>query len=232
MEFPTPTKYSATLEKKEQVTQNTLLLRFALTAPLYFIPGQFVIIYFTQQNGMKVKRSYSIASDNAEDMHVELCVTIKEKGIASTTFMEAKIGASFEIEGPYGRFCVQNDDDTIILVAAGSGIAPFRSMLYDLARKQKKVTLIYGFRTENDYLYKNELEKLHSERIKIIPTASQPKNGWVGDVGRVTVTVKKHLKPDHQKVFICGATPMVIDTINALEEIGFSREQIKCEGWG
>ncbi len=246
MQFPQIKKYTVELESKETLTENTLLLRFKVNEGMNFIPGQFIIMYIPHPNGILVKRSYSIASDNADKYHLEFCITLKKEGLASKKFIEMQINDTVEIEGPYGRFgpteeeLTQEKEDSkkdkdqnhFIFIAAGSGVAPFRSILFDLERRGKQATLIYGFRTEKDYLFENDFKKLQNEKIKIIPTASQPEENWEGDIGRVTITLKKYLKKGSQKIFICGSTQMVMDTLTVLDEIGFSREQIKFEGWG
>ncbi len=245
MQYPQIKKYTIQLEKKTILTENTLLLRFDVKEGITFVPGQFVIMYIPHPNGILVKRSYSIASDNSDTTHIEFCVTLKKDGLASKKFIEMQILDTVEIEGPYGRFGPEEEltqekedskkdkeQDDFIFIAAGSGVAPFRSILFDLQRKGKQATLIYGFRTEKDYLFENDFKQLQGEKIKIIPTASQPKEDWKGDIGRVNVTLKKYLKPKSQKIFICGSTQMVMDTLAALDEIGFLREQIKFEGWG
>ncbi len=82
----------------------------------------------------------------------------------------------------------------LLLVATGTGIAPFRSMLWSLAEASatRPVTLFWGLRSERDLYHQDELERLREvlPQFSFITTLSQPAGGWTGTTGRVTALVE------------------------------------------
>ena len=76
------------------------------------------------------------------------------------------------------------------------GLAPLRSALFYLAahREQyKRITLLYGGRTPEDILFKNELQQWQKQGLEIEITVDQADSGWQGHVGVVTALITKHL---------------------------------------
>jgi len=83
-------------------------------------------------------------------------------GIASNFLCDSKPGESFEIAGPYGyAFEVPEEKDAnLILIGAGTGIAPFRAFVkhiyQDIGDWRGKVRLFYGAHTGLEHIYMNE----------------------------------------------------------------------------
>ncbi|KAK5004675.1 hypothetical protein LTR28_008603, partial [Elasticomyces elasticus] len=127
----------------------------------------------------------------------------------------------------------------IIMVAAGTGIAPFRGFLQERARlKQmgKKVgstVLFFGCRNpDEDYLYRDELAELQrtlSDELCIF-TAFSRQGGvkvYVQDrVEEERETVTKLLTEDNANLYICGSASMA-------REVGqrVSRIMQEKQGW-
>ena len=121
-------------------------------------------------------RLYSIASARSGDdglaSTVSLCVkrvvitdpgTGKEiRGVASNYICDRKEGDIISMTGPTGRKLLLPDDDTIdlLLVAVGTGIAPFRSYIEYIYREygrwRGRVRLFYGSKSGLESLYMND----------------------------------------------------------------------------
>jgi ferredoxin--NADP+ reductase len=84
-------------------------------------------------------------------------------GVASNWLCDLKPGAKLVMTGPYGlAFAVPEEPDAnLILIGAGTGIAPFRAFLKHLYHKkppfQGKVRLFHGARSGLDLLYHNDV---------------------------------------------------------------------------
>jgi len=119
-------------------------------------------------------RLYSISSPReGEKILNSVALTVKRvifsdsdnkeiKGVASNYICDLKKGDKVNITGPVGRtFMLPEDDQTdIIMVAVGTGIAPFRAFIkymYEVKKGWKgKVLLFYGTKTALDALYMND----------------------------------------------------------------------------
>src|SRR6185437_13550327 len=79
-----------------------------------FTPGQFIQIHFNYDDGKPTKRSYSVGTP-AESSEVG----------------RLEHGGTVDASGPYGRFCLMDDDanQRYLLIATGTGITPYRAML-------------------------------------------------------------------------------------------------------
>jgi ferredoxin--NADP+ reductase len=131
-------------------------------------------------------RLYSIAStrhgDPEDDKTVSLCVRQLEYkhpesgetvyGVCSTYLCNLEVGADVAITGPVGKEMLlpPDEDATVIMMATGTGIAPFRAYLWRMFKEQHEdykfkgfAWLIFGIPTTPNILYKDDLEKLAAE---------------------------------------------------------------------
>ncbi|HIK45587.1 MAG TPA: ferredoxin-NADP reductase [Leptolyngbyaceae cyanobacterium M65_K2018_010] len=160
---------------------------------LHYVEGQSIGIIpaGTDASGKPHKlRLYSIAStrhgDNMDDKTVSLCVRqleyehpeTKEKvyGVCSTYLCNIEPGAAVKITGPVGKEMLLPDDPeaTIIMLATGTGIAPFRAYLWRMFKAEEKKAnpdyqfkglawLIFGVPYTPNILYREELEAIQKE---------------------------------------------------------------------
>lgn len=133
-------------------------------------------------------RLYSIAStrhgDNLDDKTVSLCVRRLEYnhpetgetiyGVCSSYLCDMEEGAEVAITGPVGKeMLLPNDEDaTIIMIATGTGIAPFRAFVWRMFKEREQnpdyqfkglAWLFFGCAYTPNILYKEELEYLQRE---------------------------------------------------------------------
>lgn len=127
-------------------------------------------------------RLYSIASsrmgDDGRGRTAALCVkrvVVPDpvtgqvfRGVASNFLCDLRVGDPVPITGPAGKTFVIPTGPTsnLILVATGTGIAPFRAFLQrmygELPAWSGAVRLFFGVRTEAECLYRSEFERCRS----------------------------------------------------------------------
>ena len=235
-------KHVTTITKIDVLNDHVKLFRlsFPQGKPFHFIAGQFVIISVTDLDGKPQRRSYSIASSPAHTDYVELCIKILPDGRVSGVLDKFNVGSTLEIDGPYGKFIVDDDPTKeLLFIGTGVGVAPLRGMLFDLFEKghTAPVWLFFGFRCEDDFIFKDELSALEEQyhNFHFVPVLSRPGEHPPPDLdaGHVTDIIPLYLKdPAGKAVFICGSLPMVKDVVGILEKIGVTKEQIKTDAWG
>ncbi|MFC1685757.1 FAD-dependent oxidoreductase [Nanoarchaeota archaeon] len=220
------------LSKITKFSPTVKFFEFDLGEVFDFLPGQFVMV---EKDG--VKRAYSLASQPGKKT-IELCVTIVSGGKLTTKLDDMPLGGKVKVTGPYsmyGRDILKMDND-VIFIATGSGVTPMRCLLNYLLNNnfKHKITLIFGFRYEEDFLFKAEFKQLAEkhDNFDLVITASQPKElkTWGKSVGRVTKIIDQYVD-DKSDYFICGLNNMVSDVKRILVEKGVEKERIHAESW-
>lgn len=178
--------------------------------PVTFLPGQYVNLLVP---GSKDTRSYSFSSAPNQ---VEQSFLIRDvpDGMMST-FMrhKAKVGDFMMFTGPYGSFYLRPVQRPVLMLAGGTGLAPFLSMLLWLKDNPttQPIRLAYGVNTNDDLV---ELDKLNALKAAlpdfdffttVVDAASgHPKQGYV-----TSHLSAKDLHDGNVDVYVCGPPPMV-----------------------
>jgi len=214
-------------------------------APFAFTPGQFIQVHFNYDDGKPTKRSYSVGTPtdaSGKVQRMELAVSYVEGGAATRLFEKLQAGEEIEASGPYGRFCLMDDDTNqrYLLIATGTGVAPYRSMLPHIekliAEKNRRFVLLYGARTEQELLYGEEFEafaKQHPDAFAFHPCFSRgarptPRpHDRQGHVQDALSEIEPH--PERDIAYLCGNPDMVDATFTQLKELGLPIKHIRRE---
>lgn len=201
-------------------------------ARLDYQPGQFVSLTY-EFEGKKVTRAYSTASA-PDGNRFDLCLNRVEGGKFSPHLFDLQPGGTVEMKGPLGTFVWKQPIRDTVLVATGTGIAPFRGMLPAALQQApyQQYTLVFGARYESGLLYRQEWEQLAAAHpnFRFLPTLSRPDETWTGRRGYVQQhaldTIGERRDVD---IYICGMRAMVDDLRQRLKDLGFDRKQIISE---
>ena len=212
--------------------------------PLTFVPGQFLQIHF-ENDGKQLRRSYSVATFDGDpknaERDVEMAISYVEGGAATKLLQNMQEGDSLDASGPYGRFCLHDDDKNkrYLLVATGTGVTPYRAMLPLLRRlipeRGIEVCLLFGARTPVELLYGDEFAAFAEEvpgfrffgcfsrEGRATPRADD-RRGYVPDA-RAELAPRA---PD-DIAYLCGNPNMVDACFNLLKEAGLPVPNIRRE---
>ena len=213
--------------------------------PFAFVPGQFVQIHFHYADGKATKRSYSVATigdgTTAPVGRVEIAVSYVEGGAATALLSNLAEGGTIDASGPYGRFCLMDNDANgrYLLVGTGTGVTPYRAMLPRIRELTKTrgctFALVYGARNESELLYGEEFEAFAREvpGFTFHPCFSRAPRAVPRPhdrAGRVHVALRD-LAPDAagDVAYLCGNPDMVDEAFALLKEAGLPVPHIRRE---
>ena len=202
-----PIKFESELLEIKDLTKDVKHFVFSTSENFTFEAGQFVNIAID-----KVRRPYSIASSPEKD-NIELCVKLVENGQFTPKLFKLNEGDKIQVIGPMGHFKIKDTKKDLVFISTGTGVTPFRSMLLNNKFKNK-ITLIAGYKHQEDELYGEEfrkLEKINTNFEYLVVFSREKEHHHVQDV----------LKDYNQKktdYYICGLKEMVFSVKEMLEE--------------
>jgi ferredoxin--NADP+ reductase len=195
-----------------------------------------------------IKRAYSIASSSLQGKYFEFFVALVHGGALTPRLFALNQGDRIFLgQRIVGMFTLDDvpQGHHVVLVATGTGLAPYLSMLRSHYRFDtgQRTVVCHGSRVSYDLGYRSELEGLAAryEHFHYLPIIDQPERdpGWSGDVGFVNRyfedgTVARllghELTPDNTAVFLCGNPLMVDGMLNFLSAKGFRKHSRREPG--
>jgi benzoate/toluate 1,2-dioxygenase reductase subunit len=202
--------FEAPLRSVQRLSETSIAFTLDAPAGLAFLPGQYVNI---QVPGTEQRRSYSFSSTPGDKV-LSFLVRDIPRGLMSTWLREAALpGTDMALVGPSGSFYLRDVNRPLLLLAGGTGLAPFLSMLGKLAASgcAHPIHLIYGVTNEADLV---ELPRLSAFAAEIAgftfatcvaaPGSTHPRTGYV-----TSFIEPAHLNGGDVDVYLCGPPPMV-----------------------
>lgn len=194
-----------------------------------FNPGQFVELSMPGVGEVPI----SICSSAKRIGFFELC--IRRAGRVTDVIHKLKPGDLVGVRGPYGNgFPMEKFwDRDLLLVAAGLGMAPLRSIfLYamDMRWRFGNITIINSAKTHSELLFDRELEAMRdiatAENIKIIQTVTRDPT-WEGLQGRAGDHLDKvNVDPKLTTAALCGPPRMYKSMFEKMIEVGYDPRRI------
>lgn len=206
----------------------------------YFAAGQYLTVFLTVGEA-KVSRPYSLSSSPKESSHGRYTLTIKRDkgGLVSNYVLDNwKVGDKVTVSAPEGVFTYEplRDAKTVVGLAGGSGITPFLSLAKAISDGDEdcNLVLLYGSRTENDILFKDEFAALEKkcDKVKVIHVLSgEEKEGY--EHGFLTAElIHKYAPAGEYSLFICGPQVMYDFLDKEIEKLGLRKKFIRHEVFG
>lgn len=204
-----------------------------------FKPGQFVTLDLPiHEKPNKRWRSYSIASWPDDTNTFELVIVKLEGGLGSSWIFEnGTVGQELLLRGPLGVFTLPEPIETdLLFICTGTGIAPFRSMVNHIFRKNiphKNLHLVFGTRTQDDLLYGEEMKELEKKMPGFYYHPVLSRENWDGHTGYVH-TVYEKICADRPEAgfFLCGWRNMVDEAKQRIQAMGYDKKMIHQELYG
>ncbi|MGE9762506.1 benzoate 1,2-dioxygenase electron transfer component BenC [Pseudomonas sp. PDM20] len=217
--------FEASISAVRQLSESTIALSIKgeSLSRLAFLPGQYVNL---QVPGSEQSRAYSFSSLQ-KDGEVSFLIRNVPGGLMSSFLTGlAKAGDALFLAGPLGSFYLREIKRPLLLLAGGTGLAPFTAMLEQIAERgsEHPLHLIYGVTHDFDLV---EMDRLEAFAARIpnftwsacvaSPESSYPRKGYV----------TQHIEPVHLNdgevdIYLCGPPPMVEAVSQHIREQGIT----------
>jgi len=218
----------ATVREITPLSHDVVRLRVE-TANFAYRPGQFLELIA----GDDLRRHYSLASHPEEDPFLEMHIRLHPNGRMSRHVREALApGHRLHVAGPRGTCFYEgvDSDQPLILIGAGTGLAPLYGVLRDALRKEHRgpIRLYHGARERRGLYLTEELEALAKARdnVEYIPAALDAG----GDVAALALEAEKS-RSAHSAFFLCGGEALVKRLKRDLFMSGASLKAIRSDAF-
>ncbi|MFC2970981.1 benzoate 1,2-dioxygenase electron transfer component BenC [Azotobacter bryophylli] len=215
--------YEAAISAVRPLSDSTIALSIKgeSLSRLAFLPGQYVNLGVP---GTDQTRAYSFSS-LPRDGEVSFLIRNVPGGLMSSFLSNlAKAGDRMTLTGPLGSFYLRDIRRPLLLLAGGTGLAPFTAMLERIAEQGSAypVHLVYGVTNDFDLV---EMDRLEAFAARIPgftfsacvanPESRYPQKGYV------TQHIEpKHLNEGEVDIYLCGPPPMVEAVSQFIRERG------------
>lgn len=217
---------------------------------LRFSNGHFTMIGL-RVDGKPLLRAYSIASANYED-HLEFLSIKVEGGPLTSRLKHIQPGDPIIIgRKPTGTLVADYllPGKRLYMLATGTGLAPFMSIVRDPATYEKfeQLILVHGVRTVDELAYHDLLVQhlpsheflgdMVSTQLRYYPTVTREEYRHMGRIPDLIETGRLFddlgvpaLDPAHDRVMICGSPAMLRDIKQLLERRHFNEGNTSTPG--
>lgn len=211
------------------------------------------------KNSESTFRAYSMANHPAEGNIVMLNIRIAtppwdrvsnsfkkvNPGVCSSYIFSRKPGDKVIVSGPYGEFFLKNNDNEMMFIGGGAGMAPMRSHLFHLfhtvKEQKKKITFWYGARSWREVFYYDEFREIEKNfpnfKFNLALSEPLPEDKWDGKVGFIHQVIydnylSTHAEPEEIDYYLCGP-PVMNDAVQRmLYNLGVPSENILFDDFG
>jgi len=218
------------------------LFSFTMTRPPHFkfTAGQFARIGLKVGDELVV-RAYSVVSSPFDET-LEFFSIVVPDGAFTSNLQHLKIGDELYLEKiPYGYLTLaryqQPLPHDLWLLATGTGLAPFLSMLQDFETwsNYQNINLVYSVRTADELAYVDRIQEIAETfgeghtGFKFIPVITRDPSAPLHERlpvlianGELEKAAGLELNPATSHVMLCGNPQMVDDTKEALKRRGLT----------
>lgn len=205
-------------------------------AALPFAAGQFTKLGLSDEEGNLVSRAYSLvnAPEAQTDEH-EFLIVAHPQGKLSPRLQSLRAGDALWMgDSAYGDLIqpsIPEFTQDLWLLATGTGVGPFLSLLADQRLTQPNIVLVHGVRYDRDRVYREAIQTLveqYQGRLRYHSVVSREAvddamSGRIPaliDSGELQTVSELELAPERSFVMMCGNPEMIKDTASTLRDKG------------
>lgn len=215
------TAFSTTLEHRKWFSSDAFELSCTRPKGFHFRSGQHIALNIDGE-----ERDYTIVSPENSDKLL-LLVKELEGGKVSKKLAQIPVGKELQMSGPGGYLVERPTDKQRVLVATGTGIAPFVSML---ANGMEAALLLHGARNMEELYYRHILEKTIPKYIPCLSGEPCREESDFCYDGYVTGYIRDLLPGGEYEFYLCGKWDMIKDVTHIIDN-RFPDSSVYSEGF-
>lgn len=204
---------------------------------------------FYSENGLELKRNYSLATNPINEKQLKFNVRIKlppsgknvPAGPGSSYVFNLKQGDEVKLIGPFGNFMIKDTNKEMVYIGGGAGMAPLRShlaYLFETLKTKRKISYWYGARSQSELFYVKYFEKLQNENenfgFQVALSEPEAEDNWYGHIGFIHEVLyleylKNHQNPVDVEYYLCGPPEMIKAGLKMLKELKVQQKNISYD---
>jgi NAD(P)H-flavin reductase/hemoglobin-like flavoprotein len=225
-----PAWWSATLVDHERRARDLAVVRLRPDHPVPYLPGQYLSVEVPQRP--RLWRYLSPASAPREDGILEFHVRAVQSGWVSRSIVaESQIGDVWRIGPAMGRMKVDRSSGRdIVMVAGGTGLAPMRAILEDLAQwgENPRVHIFFGGRVRKDLYDLQYLFALAASNpwLTVVPVLETEADTTTMEQGTLADVVTRYGAWADRDILVSGSPAMIRSTVSRMLVAGTPLDRI------
>jgi NAD(P)H-flavin reductase/hemoglobin-like flavoprotein len=219
----------------ERRSRDIAVLTCRTMQPIRYEPGQYLSVETRYQP--RLWRMYSPANAVREDNSIDFHVRAVGAGwVSSSLVRKVRVGDMVRLAAPMGSMTLDRQSTRdIVFVAGGTGLAPIKAMIEELARfnRNRWVNVFFGARDRDDLYDLEALRDLASRHpwLQVVSACSEDPT-WGGEQGNISDVIARHGPWNNHDFFVSGSPSMVKATMRTLAEMQVPSVRIKYDAFG
>jgi NAD(P)H-flavin reductase len=203
--------------------------------PIEYEAGQYLSVETRYQP--RLWRTYSPANARREDNTIDFHVRAVGAGwVSSSLVRKLRPGDMIRLAAPMGSMTLDRQSTRdIVFVAGGTGLAPIKAMIEELARfnRNRWVNVFFGAKDRDDLYDLDALRRLASRHpwLQVVAACSEDPT-WDGEQGNISEVIARHGPWNNHDFFVSGSPSMVKSTMRTLAGLQVPSVRIKYDAFG
>lgn len=199
--------HTSRIIQRQWLTKDTFTLGLERPPDFQFRAGQRIQLLMEGRT-----RDYSLIPGDTQ-AELTLLIRLVDRGVVATHLSRCPLGIPLNFAGPRGHFIYRPSPRPAILIATGTGIAPFAAMC---RAGVKGFVLLHGVRDVGDLYFRDLMESAAERYTPCLSgqTGPRPSNAFAG---RVTMYLQHQLPAGDYDFYLAGRGEMITDVIDIVD---------------
>lgn len=228
-----PAFWTASVIEHQRLSWDLAVVRLKPDHPVPYRAGQYLSVETPQRP--RLWRYFSPANAPSPDGVMEFHVRAVNNGWVSRSVVgHTQIGDTWRVGPPMGRMGIDRTSKRdILMVAGGTGIAPMRAMLDEMAAygENPKVHLFYGGRARGDLYDLDTVQRLAMGNpwLTVVPVLESDPGARGVEHGTLADVVTRYGAWNDRDVLVCGSPAMIRATVSRMLVAGTPLDRIRYD---